>query len=193
MRWPYVLLAIAGVSAAIATVVVVAHVRGNHDATAVTETRDAARPLDAAVMAFAEDRLTQAADAAAAPSPSPDAATAADVPAGSAVGAKTAVARHPATFAIEVLAQPGDAEIFVDGHHRGRNGVRIEEAWGKSLVVECKAPHYYGRKTLVFDGSASSAHCVATRIPMCVEGLKNPYDVCEERDGSAAPVETPPP
>jgi serine/threonine-protein kinase len=192
-RWPYALLALAMVSSAVAAVVVVTHSRGSErSASPVAEVHDARRPRDATVMAFAEDPVLAVADAASAPVPPPEATLAAHVPAVP-PDVKPRVPRHPPTLTIEVLAQPGDAEIYIDGHHRGPSGVRIEEAWGTRLVVECRVPHYYGRKTIVFDGSASSAACVATRIPMCVEGLKNPYDVCEESDGSTQPQVAPAP
>jgi serine/threonine protein kinase len=190
-RWPYALLAVAVVAAAVAVVVVVSHSRRqDRDAPAVAEaTRDAGRTRDSARMEFADDPVGPLADAAVALAALGDAAVVAHVPADH---ARTAVARHPATFTIEVLTQPGDAEVYIDGHHRGPGGVRIEEAWGKTLTIECKAPHFYGRKAIVFDSTATSAYCVATRIPMCVEGLKNPYDLCEQPDGSSDQLVTKP-
>jgi serine/threonine-protein kinase len=177
-RWPYALLALAVITSATAAVVVVVHVRRDgNDKRAGTDPRDAGRARDAAVMAFTADQVSPPADAAAAIAPPADAAVGARGPQ---EPTKPAIAHHPTTITIEVMTRPGDAEVYIDGHHRGPSGVGIEEPWGKKLTVECKAPHLYGRKSVVFDGSTPSVYCVATRIPMCVEGLNNPYDVCEE-------------
>ena len=45
--------------------------------------------------------------------------------------------------------------------------------------LECRAPHYKGTVKIVFDGSRDSVMCTATRLKICVEGLKNPFDDCE--------------
>jgi serine/threonine protein kinase len=86
---------------------------------------------------------------------------------------------HPDVFEIEILTRPGDANVFVGSTFRGPSGVTLREPWGTKLSIECRAPHYKGKVDVVFDGSRTSAMCTATRLPMCVHGLKNPYDECE--------------
>jgi serine/threonine protein kinase len=98
------------------------------------------------------------------------------------------VAPHPKTVTIELLTRPAEANVFDHHTFRGPSGVRLTEPWGTKLELECRAPHYKGHVTVVFDGSRDSAMCTATRLPFCVEGLKNPIDDCEPalHSGSAA-------
>ena len=88
---------------------------------------------------------------------------------------------HPATVTVEVLTRPGEADVFVGHTFRGPSGVRLQERYGTRLEIECRAPHYKGHTTIVFDGSRDSVMCTARRLPFCVEGLKNPIDDCEQR------------
>jgi hypothetical protein len=98
------------------------------------------------------------------------------------------ISPHPKTVTIELLTRPAEANVFDHHTFRGPSGVRLTEPWGTKLELECRAPHYKGRVTVVFDGSRDSAMCTATRLPFCVEGLKNPIDDCEpaSHSGSAA-------
>ena len=184
-RWPYALAALAVLSVGAAVAVVVMHSRhaepvaaGHRDAGAVA----VAPPVDAAVAIAAPDAAIVAV--------APDAGVHEPHP----VATVHAQHAHPATVTIEVLTEPGDAEVYIDGHQRGPSGVHVEEPYGHKVTIECRAPHLLGRKTVVFDGSVSAVYCTAARIPMCVEGLKNPYDVCEEPGGSASgPVTSPAP
>jgi hypothetical protein len=86
---------------------------------------------------------------------------------------------HPDTMTIEVLTRPAEANVFVGHTFRGPSGTKLTEPWGTKLSIECRAPHYKGRTELVFDGSRDSIMCTAIRLPMCVHGLKNPYDECD--------------
>ena len=88
---------------------------------------------------------------------------------------------HPKTVTIELLTRPAEANVFDHHTFRGPSGVRLTEPWGTKLELECRAPHYKGHVTVVFDGSRDSAMCTATRLPFCVEGLKNPIDDCEPK------------
>jgi serine/threonine-protein kinase len=88
---------------------------------------------------------------------------------------------HPKTVTIELLTRPAEANVFDHHTFRGPSGVRLTEKWGTKLELECRAPHYKGHVTVVFDGSRDSAMCTATRLPFCVEGLKNPIDDCEPK------------
>jgi hypothetical protein len=38
-----------------------------------------------------------------------------------------------------------------------------------------------GSVNVVFDGSKTNVMCTATRQRFCVEGIKNPFDDCEQR------------
>jgi serine/threonine-protein kinase len=91
------------------------------------------------------------------------------------------LAQHPKTVTIEVLTRPAEANVLDHHTFRGPSGVRLTEPWGTKLELECHAPHYKGRVTVVFDGSRDSVMCTATRLPFCVPGLKNPIDDCEPK------------
>jgi hypothetical protein len=95
--------------------------------------------------------------------------------------AGTVPVAHPATVTVEVMTRPGEANLFEKHTFRGPSGVRITQPWGTKLDLECRAPHYKGKVTIVFDGSRDNAMCTATRLPFCVDGLKNPIDDCEPK------------
>jgi serine/threonine protein kinase len=86
---------------------------------------------------------------------------------------------HPDTITIEVMTRPGEAEVFAGATYRGPSGVKLTEPFGTKLSIECRAPHFKGKIDLVFDGSETARMCTALRLPMCVPGLKNPYDECD--------------
>ena len=86
---------------------------------------------------------------------------------------------HPDTMTIEVMTRPGEAEVFAGHTYRGPSGVKLTEPFGTKLSIECRAPHFKGKIDLVFDGSETTRMCTAVRLPMCVQGLKNPYDDCD--------------
>jgi serine/threonine-protein kinase len=94
---------------------------------------------------------------------------------------------HPAMWRIEVMTNPSETDVFVGDTFQGRSGVKMDRPWGTKLKIECKAPHYHGSKVIVFDDRTTSVMCAAKRLKMCVEGLKNPYDECEEPTGSSSP------
>jgi serine/threonine protein kinase len=181
-KLPWVLAALALLSVIGATLVVVLSGRHGSEKSVAEVPRDAAAvaadapqivqqeidagmvapPSDAAVVAHARDAGTHAADAAA-----------------------VAAGAHPKMITVEVLTTPGEAELFVGHEHRGPGGTHMAEPYGTTLTVECRAPHYHGSKTIKFDGSITSAMCTATHLKVCVEGLKNPYEECEEPQGSS--------
>ncbi|MGE5183001.1 MAG: serine/threonine-protein kinase [Acidobacteriota bacterium] len=186
-RLPWILAALAVLAAGGATIVVLAAHHGGGE-------QAASAPRDAAGVAEVH------ADAAPIAEVSPDAALAAAPDAAVAVAARgsdpilqrpdgpVATVRggpHPATVVVEVLTRPADTDVFVGHVFRGPSGVRLEERYGTKLTIECRAPHFKGTKQIVFDGSVTSVMCTATRLKMCVEGLKNPYDECEEPEGSS--------
>ncbi len=88
---------------------------------------------------------------------------------------------HAKAVTVEILTRPAEANVF-DGHtYRGPSGARLTEPYGTKLELECRAPHYKGRITVVFDGTRDSVMCSAQRLKFCVEGLKNPLDDCEQK------------
>jgi serine/threonine-protein kinase len=91
----------------------------------------------------------------------------------------TLLTPHPDSLTIEVLTRPGDANVFTGHTFLGPSGAKISRPWGTKLSIECRAPHLKGKVELVFDGEHTSMMCTAIRLPMCVHGLKNPYDECD--------------
>ena len=88
---------------------------------------------------------------------------------------------HPKTITVEILTRPAEANVYQKLTYRGPSGARLSEPYGTKLELECRAPHYKGRVTVVFDGSRDAVMCNAKRLPFCVEGLKNPLDDCEPK------------
>jgi serine/threonine protein kinase len=90
------------------------------------------------------------------------------------------------TIMIQVLTRPEGAVLKVNGLYRGPGGTSIEERLGARLTVACSLTGYEpGHVDLVFDGKTEVALCVLKRIKRCIDGLKNPFDDCEQ--GSDAP------
>jgi serine/threonine-protein kinase len=180
-KLPWVLAALALLSVIGATVVVV--LSGRH-----SEQRVAEVPRDAATIAADAPQIVQQEIDAGVVAPPPDAALVAhvrDAGVHAADAAAVAVGTHPATITVEVLTTPGDAEVFVGHDYRGPSGTHLVERYGSEVTVDCRKPHFHGSKKVKFDGSVPSVMCTATHLKLCVEGLKNPYDECEEPQGSS--------
>ncbi|HUJ61667.1 MAG TPA: serine/threonine-protein kinase [Kofleriaceae bacterium] len=179
-RWPMLALAAALVLGGGGSLVIALH--ADHEDTQVAAARDAGPAPDAGRVAaeLADAGAIAAEDAAVvvviAP---PDAGRHGVAARDGGGGATLPVGPHPDTVTVEVMTEPGDAEIYIDGHHRGPSGVRIEAPWGTSVTVECRAPMYIGHKAVVFDGSVSAVMCIAEHLPLCVKGLKNPLQNCD--------------
>lgn len=88
---------------------------------------------------------------------------------------------HPKTITVEILTRPAEANVYQKLTYRGPSGARLSEPYGTKLELECRAPHYKGHVTVVFDGSRDAVMCNAKRLPFCVTGLKNPLDDCEPK------------
>jgi serine/threonine protein kinase len=88
---------------------------------------------------------------------------------------------HPATVRVTVYVRPGDALVYTNGNYRGPANTTIEEPWGRKVKIECKTSNMKGSVNVVFDGSKTNVMCTATRQRFCVEGIKNPFDDCEQR------------
>jgi hypothetical protein len=100
-------------------------------------------------------------------------------PDGGAIPDPTLQVPHPDELTIEVMTRPGEANVFSGHTFLGPSGAKITRPWGTKLSIECRAPHIKGKVELVFDGEHPTMMCTAIRLPMCVHGLKNPYDECE--------------
>jgi serine/threonine protein kinase len=143
-------------------------------------------PADAAVVAHAPADaavVVEQADAALLPA---DAAQVVHVPADAGVrptrDAGTVVTgRHPKTIRVTVYVRPGDASVYTGADYRGQHNPTLEEPYGAKLKVECKTANLKGSVDVVFDGTRTSVMCTATRQRFCVEGIKNPFDDCEQR------------
>ncbi len=84
------------------------------------------------------------------------------------------------TIMIQVLTKPEGATLYVGTSYRGPGGATLEEPLGSRLEVRCTQKGYKeGKVSLVFDGRTEVALCVLTRIKICIDNVKNPFDDCE--------------
>jgi len=173
-RWPMVVISLIVLAiGAGGAMLLISRTQEHEDQPPVVDAAVVRRAADAAVIA-------EVADAAEAPA---DASVIADVPADA--GAKTRDAGiallHPKTVRITVYVRPGDAGVYIGPAYRGPASTTIEEPWGKKVKIECKTANLKGSVNVTFDGSRDSVMCTATRQRFCVEGIKNPFDDCEQR------------
>ncbi|MFN0251772.1 MAG: protein kinase domain-containing protein [Kofleriaceae bacterium] len=86
------------------------------------------------------------------------------------------------TIMVQVLTKPEGATLYVGTSYRGPGGATLEEALGTRLDVRCTQKGYReGKVTVTFDGKTEVALCVLTRIKLCIDNVKNPFDDCEPR------------
>jgi serine/threonine protein kinase len=86
------------------------------------------------------------------------------------------------TIMVQVLTKPEGATLYVGTSYRGPGGATLEEALGTKLDVRCTQKGYKeGKVSVVFDGKTEVALCVLTRIKLCIDNVKNPFDDCEPR------------
>jgi serine/threonine protein kinase len=84
------------------------------------------------------------------------------------------------TIMVQVLTKPEGATLYVGTSYRGPGGATLEEALGTRLDVRCTQKGYKeGKVTITFDGKTEVALCVLTRIKICIDNVKNPFDDCE--------------
>jgi hypothetical protein len=138
-----------------------------------------------------------------APEPPVDAAVVIEPPADAAEPVDAAPARHDAgprvrpprdaapsgpvttpngrgTIAIQVVTKPAGAQLYAGTSYRGPSGVTLEEPYGTKLALHCRQKGYKeGTVELAFDGETEVAICVMTRIKICIDNVKNPFDDCE--------------
>ncbi len=109
-----------------------------------------------------------------------------DAGVGGVVGINTQKIDKTKPVTIEVLARPGEADVFIGANYRGPSGVKITDRYGAKAHIECKTERMKGSVDVVFDGKVTAVMCTATRNRFCVPGIKNPFDDCEE-DPNAGP------
>ncbi|HEU4727959.1 MAG TPA: protein kinase [Kofleriaceae bacterium] len=102
-----------------------------------------------------------------------------------------ATPNHRGTIEVQILTQPEGANLYDDEHHyRGPGGAEVEEPLGTRRTFTCRQPGYKpGTVEVVFDLEARPVLCVLTRIKICINGIKNPFDDCEvpPAPGSGSP------
>jgi hypothetical protein len=87
---------------------------------------------------------------------------------------------HRGTFAITVMTKPDSANLYVGTTYRGVSGTQLEEPVGTRYDVECRSAGYKpGHVSLYFDGRTSAVLCSLTRVKICIDNIKNPFDDCE--------------
>jgi hypothetical protein len=87
---------------------------------------------------------------------------------------------HRGTIAIQVMTKPDTARLYVGTTYRGPGGTTLEEAAGTVLDVQCRAAGYKpGTVRVAFDGRVEVVLCAMTRIKICIDNIKNPFDDCE--------------
>ncbi len=82
---------------------------------------------------------------------------------------------------IQVITKPENANLYAGYTYTGVGGTNVERPLGSTLDLECRLSGYKpGHVHLVFDGNTEFALCVLKRIKICIKGIKNPFDDCEE-------------
>ena len=188
-RWPLVLFGALIVGGAAGAIGLVVKSRSDGD-NKIVEHRDAAIPLaDASVIAEIHDAPNDAdietpADAEVVVVISVDAGHYAPIPARHDAGTISATIpetpNHRGTLPIQILTKPEGATLYEGYTYRGPGGTTIEASPGTKLEITCKQPGYQpGTVQLVFDGRTDVVLCVAKRIKICINNIKNPFDDCE--------------
>jgi serine/threonine protein kinase len=182
-RWPLLLLfAMIGGAAAGAVALVVK----SRSAVVADTARDAgllALPGDAAVAELPIDAPPDADELVVIPAL--DAGRIIRIPAHRDAGAVTGVTlpdtpNHRGTILVQVLTKPEGANLFEGTHYRGPGGGQLEEPFGSTLTITCRQPGYKpGAIEIHFDGKTDAVLCVLSRIKICINGIKNPFDDCE--------------
>jgi serine/threonine protein kinase len=190
-RWPIVVGGVLGLGAIVAGAVV-ALSRNDQPPSPPPAVRDAAvvtPPADATVIA---EIPADAGIADAQPTDAgvPDAAVRVDVPhnpphnpnptAPHDAGITIDPTTHRGTIAIQVMTKPDTARLYVGTTYRGPGGTTLEEPAGTVYDVQCRAAGYKpGTVRVAFDGRVEVALCAMTRIKICIDNIKNPFDDCE--------------
>jgi serine/threonine protein kinase len=170
-RWPMILIALIVLAVGAGGVMLL-----------LGHTRDSEPPqraIDAAVIAQQADAaVLEPVDAGVPPADATDIVV---VPLDGGHARDAGIGPHPKTVRVTVYVRPGDAGVYIGMAYRGPANTTIEEPWGRKVHIECKTANLKGSVDVVFDGTRQSVMCTATRQRFCVEGIKNPFDDCEQR------------
>ncbi|MBP9084632.1 MAG: protein kinase [Kofleriaceae bacterium] len=93
------------------------------------------------------------------------------------------------TYEVRVLTRPEGGTLYIGTAYRGPGGVKLEERVGTRGTVRCTMSGYKpGTVDILWDGNTEEVLCTMTRIKICINGIKNPFDDCEigPTTGSAA-------
>jgi len=84
------------------------------------------------------------------------------------------------TISIQIITKPEGANLYEGHSYRGPGGTNMEQPFGAKVDLTCRKSGYKpGTVQLVFDGKTEYAMCVLTRIKICINNIKNPFDDCE--------------
>ena len=84
------------------------------------------------------------------------------------------------TFEVRVLTRPEGGTLYIGSAYRGPGGVKLEERVGTRGTVRCTMSGYKpGTVDILWDGNTEEVMCTMTRIKICINGIKNPFDDCE--------------
>ena len=84
------------------------------------------------------------------------------------------------TYEVRVLTRPEGGTLYIGSAYRGPGGVKLEERVGTRGVVRCTMSGYKpGTVDIFWDGNTEEVLCTMTRIKICINGIKNPFDDCE--------------
>lgn len=91
------------------------------------------------------------------------------------------------TFEVRVLTRPEGGTLYIGTSYRGPGGVKLEERAGTRGTVRCTMSGYKpGTVDILWDGNTEEVLCTMTRIKICINGIKNPFDDCELAPGAGA-------
>ncbi|MGE0546655.1 MAG: serine/threonine protein kinase [Kofleriaceae bacterium] len=180
-RWPTVLFSGLVVAGAAGAVAVVMSSPVTDSPIVVVEHADAgvATTTDSAVVAVVDD--AGVADAAVAQLIPVDAGVRVRVPSRNGTASRPGPEPSARPWTVQVLTKPENATLYVGHTYRGPGGVALTEPIGTTLDVQCKLTGYKpGTVHVVFDGTTETVLCSLTRIKVCINNIKNPFDECEE-------------
>ncbi|MDX2087120.1 MAG: protein kinase [Kofleriaceae bacterium] len=187
-RWPMVAIALLGVGAVAAAIVLFVTKSSSPEAPPrapiVARTPPDAAPVVEPLADAAEEIAPPVDAAVVVVRPPVDAGVRVRPPERDAGAAGSAVPRYTpngrGTIMVQVITKPERAQLFVGTTYRGDGGTTLEEPWGAKLDIRCHQKGYKdGTVQVTFDGNTEIALCVLTRIKICIDNVKNPFDDCE--------------
>jgi len=91
------------------------------------------------------------------------------------------------TYEVRVLTRPEGGTLYIGTAYRGPGGVKLEERAGTRGTVRCTMSGYKpGTVDILWDGNTEEVLCTMTRIKICINGIKNPFDDCELAPGTGS-------